>query len=98
VALELRTAFNAQKATQKHLGLREMDIGGPASGGYWAVTTEASGTERGACRGRSSVSGDRRLRLSPARDPIPRMRCSGDRVHTAWRAAQALPKAAEVIK
>jgi len=31
------------QATQKRLGLREVDIGGPASGGCWAVRTEASG-------------------------------------------------------
>ncbi len=33
------------QATQKRLGLREVDRGGPASGGCWAVETEASREE-----------------------------------------------------
>jgi hypothetical protein len=33
------------RATQKRLGLREVDLGGPASGGCWAIKTEASREE-----------------------------------------------------
>lgn len=33
------------QATQKGLGLREADIGGPDSGGCWVIKTEASREE-----------------------------------------------------